>query len=404
MCVSLLPAIEGGHPVRKNFLPFYRPFLGKREEKEVIKVLRRGWLTLGPEVKKFEDKIKRYTGAPYVVAVSSCTAGLHLGLIALGVSKGDEVITTPFTFAATANSILHVGAKVVFVDISPYTLNIDTEKILSVVGRRTKVILPVHFAGVPCDTKEIRAIAKKFHLKILEDAAHALGAEDRGIKIGLTGDITAFSFYATKNITTAEGGAVTTANRKWAEKIRILSLHGLSHDAWKRYLDKSFKYRSLEVVELGWKYNMSDLQAALGVIQIERIEQLWRRRKRIAEFYNRAFSGMEEIRPFNPLLPPESRCAYHLYVIKINPRALKINRDSFVQSLQKENIGVSVHFKALHLHSYYRKTFKFKRGSFPVAEETSDTVVSLPLYPSLTRKDQEDVVEAVKKIVKYYKR
>lgn len=393
-------AILGGKPVRNDFLPPFRPTVGDEEINEVIDTLKSDWVTTGPKTHEFEKMFKEYIGCKYAIALNSCTAGLHLSLVATGIDEGDEVITSPFTFAATVNVIVHQGAKPVFVDIRTDTYNIDPKKIEAAISEKTKAIICVHYAGQPCDMDEIMAIAKKHNLLVIEDAAHALSATYKGKKIGTIGDVTAFSFYATKIITTAEGGMVTTDDDNLAEKIGLLSLHGMSKDAWKRYSSEGSWY--YEVLYPGYKYNMTDIQASMGIQQLKKLDKLQEARKAIARLYTNAFRDMPEIT--KPYIGEGVEPSWHLYPVLINTDLLKIDRDKFIEALRAENIGTSVHFIPIHLHPYYRDRFGFKRGDFPNAEYVYERIISLPLYPRMTERDAEDVVVAVKRIVDYYRR
>ena len=389
-------------PVRTDFLPFNLPDIGEAEIEEVVRTLRSGWITTGPKTKEFERLFREYVGCGHAIAVSSCTAGLHLALVAGDIGQGNEVITTPLTFCATANVVVHRGAVPVFADVREEDLNIDPEEIEKKITPRTKAIIPVHLAGRPCAMDEILDIARQHDLLVIEDAAHAVGARYRGRMIGSIGDVTAFSFYATKNLTTAEGGMVTTDDAKLAERMRLLSLHGISRDAWKRYsADGSWYY---EVLEAGYKYNMTDIQAALGIHQLRRLEDFIRVRRRYAEMYTSAFAEMPEIIAPSLEVEPGSRHAWHLYIIRIVKGALRIGRDRFIEELRAENIGASVHFIPLHLQPYYRDRYGYRRGDFPVAEAAYEGLISLPLYTTMTEEDVGDVIRAVKKIVARHRR
>jgi UDP-4-amino-4,6-dideoxy-N-acetyl-beta-L-altrosamine transaminase len=389
---------EGGQGAK--FVPFASPLISDDEIAEVVDTLKSGWLTTGPKVQRFEKEFAQFVGSKYAIAVSSCTAALHLALVATGIGPGDEVITTPFTFVATANVILHVGAKPIFVDIRPDTFNIDVEKISAVITPKTRAIIPVHYAGQPCEMDEIMEIATKHKLLVIEDAAHAIAAEYKGRKVGTIGDVTCFSFYATKNLMTGEGGMVTTNHAELAEKIRILSLHGMSKDAWKRYTATGSWY--YEVLSPGYKYNMTDIQASLGIHQLQKLEIFQKRREEIVKAYNQAFAGLDAVVP--PFVQPGVKHAWHLYVIKIVPERLKIDRNRFIEALKEEGVGTSVHFIPVHLHPYYREKFGFKRGDFPRAEEAYDRVISLPLYPKMSDEDVGHVIEAVRKVATRYKK
>ena len=389
-------AIDGGAPVRQDFLPFARPSIGEDEIREVVDTLRSGWLTTGPRVKAFEEAFCAYTGAPHAVAVNSCTAALHLSLLGMHVGVGDEVITSPLTFAATANVIVMTGARPVFVDVEESTYNIDPAKVEAAITRSTRAIVPVHIGGLPAEMEPVLKLAERYDLRVVEDAAHAAGARYGERKVGSISDATCFSFYVTKTITTGEGGMVTTGSQELANRIRMLSLHGLSKDAWDRYATKGTWY--YEIVDLGYKYNMSDIQAAIGLHQVRRIDEFTRRRREIAHRYDEAFRELPEI-----VLPPRdterSEHIYHLYTVRLDLDRLTIGRDRFIEALRAENIGTSVHFIPLHLHPYYRKQLGLVRGAFPVAEAVFDSIISLPVYPGMSDADADDVIAAVERIV-----
>ena len=386
--------------LRPEFLPFHQPSIDGEEIQEVVDTLKSGWITTGPKTKLFEKKFQEYIRCKYAIAVSSCTAGLHLALVAAGVGQGDEVITTPYTFATTGEVIIQIGAKPVFVDIEEDGFNIDVTKIPEAITPETKAIIPVHFAGEPCDMDEIMKIAQENNLFVIEDAAHAVGAEYKGKKIGNIGDVTVFSFYATKNLTTGEGGMVTTNNDELAEKIRLLSLHGISKDAWKRYTAEGSWY--YEILYAGYKYNMTDIQASLGIHQLNKLEKFLSIRQKYAQRYSSAFADISEIK--TPPVNHHVRHAWHLYVIRLNSASLSIDRKQFIEALKAENIGSSVHFIPLHLHPYYRNRYAYKLGDYPNAEDTYSRVISLPLFPKMTIADVEDVIKAVKKTVCIHER
>jgi dTDP-4-amino-4,6-dideoxygalactose transaminase len=380
--------------VRETFLPFALPLIGQEEIDEVVDTLKSGWITTGPKTQRFEEKFRNYIGSAHALAVSSCTAGLHLALAALGVGAGDEVITSTLTFCATANVIVHLGATPVLADIKD-DLNIDLEEVKRRITPKTRSIIPVHIGGHPCNMDALLRIARENNLFVVEDAAHAVGARYKGRKIGTLSEAAAFSFYPIKNMTTAEGGMVTTNREDLAEKMRVLSLHGISKDAWKRYTDKGSWY--YEVLEAGYKYNMTDLQASLGIHQLDKLEDFIKTRKRYADIFTRAFKELEAIE-----VPPEDEAtssAWHLYAIKLNLNRLTIDRERFIEELRAENIGSSVHFIPLHRHPYYRQRWGFKAEDFPVAEEAYKRIVSLPLYPRMTEGDVEDVIAAVQRVV-----
>ncbi|MDD2321828.1 MAG: DegT/DnrJ/EryC1/StrS family aminotransferase [Geobacteraceae bacterium] len=381
--------------MRKEFLPFSIPTIEQEEINEVVDSLQSGWITTGPKVKKFEDEFKAYVDAPFAVPLNSATAGLHLALLAMGVGPGDEVITTPMTFAATVNVMIHVGAKPVLADIEPGTLNIDVQAIRSKITERTKAIVPVHFAGLPCDLDAIFAVADEFGLKVLEDAAHAVGTEYKGKRIGSFDTLSVFSFHPIKNITTGEGGMVCTRDEKLAEEISLLKFHGMSREAWKRYSAKGTP--NYDIVLPGFKYNMMDIQAALGIHQLRKLDRFIEKRTEIAELYNAAFAEVEEI--VTPGAAPYAyRHAWHLYTPLVKIEQLTIDRDAFMAELKKENIGTGLHFKAVHHHPYYRENLPVPAGELPHADYVSDRILSLPLFPKMELADAQDVVAAVKNV------
>lgn len=381
---------------RKEFLPFCIPEIGEEEINEVADTLRSKWITHGKKTILFEEMFKNYIGCKHALAVNSCTSALHLSLVCAGIKAGDEVITTPFTFVATANVIVHQGAKPVLVDIQPDTYNLDPAKIEEKITKKTKAIIPVHYGGHPCDMDEILKIAKKHNLIVIEDAAHAVGASYKGKKIGTIGDFTCFSFYANKNLTTAEGGMITTNNSEWAKKLKTMRLHGISANAWNRYSSEGSWF--YDVLYAGYKYNMNDVLAAIGIQQLKKFERMQKRRNEIAKRYNEGFKDTPE------LILPAARTyvehAWHLYPVRLKDGTLKISRNEFISELKKENIGTSVHFIPVHMHQYYKKTFGFKEGELPVAENAYRQIISLPIFPSMTDSDINDVLSAVKKIIK----
>lgn len=376
-----------------DFLMFHRPSINSEDEQAVLEVLRSGWLTTGPRAKEFERQFAEFRGTSRAVAMNSCTAALHVALVAAGIGPGDEVITTPMTFASTANVIVHTGATPVFCDVQPDTLNMDPAAFEAAITPRTRAVIPVHFAGHPCDMDEINLIARRHGLFVLEDAAHASESEYRDRPTGSLGDAAAFSFYATKNITTAEGGMLTTSDEALADKAQVLSLHGISRDAWKRYTAEG--YQHWDIVAPGFKYNMSDLQAALGLSQLARIEEFWIARKRLTERYDRALRGLGGLQLMQRRDYVKS--AFHLYVVRVDNAP--VSRDEFMARMQDHGIGVGVHFRAVHLHPYYHDTFRFEPGMCPVAEKAGDTVVSLPLFPSMTDEEVDRVVAACHEIM-----
>jgi dTDP-4-amino-4,6-dideoxygalactose transaminase len=385
---------------RDSFLPFALPYLGDEEINEVIDTLRSGWLSVGPKTKEFEARFADAIGTAHALAVNSATSALHLALLAAGIGEGDEVITSPVTFCATANVVIHQRARPVFADVSRADCNLDPARVEEKITPRTRAILPVHLAGHPCQMDELMDIARRHNLLVIEDAAHAVGAAYKGRKIGTIGDMTAFSFYAIKNLTTGEGGMLTTENTQWADTARNLSLHGISRDAWTRYTAKGSWY--YEVIAPGYKYNMTDIQAALGLHQLRRLPEFTRIRTHYAAMYSRAFADLPEIRV--PTAAPDVTHNWHLYIIHLVTEMLTIDRAQFIEALKAHNIGASVHFIPLHLQPYYQSAFGYGPGDFPVAEELYAGAVSLPLYPAMTEADVLSVVEAVRHIVRTHRR
>ena len=382
--------------MRSEFLPFSTPTIEDDEINEVVDSLKSGWITTGPKVKRFEDDFKAYVGAAYAVPLSSATAGLHLTLLALQLKEGDEVITTPMTFASTVSMIILCGATPVLVDIEPGTLNMDAGKVRERITEKTRAIIPVHFAGQPCDMDAIFALAREFKLTVIEDAAHAAGTEYKGKKIGSLDSISIFSFHPNKNITTGEGGMVCTADEALAEEISLLKFHGMSREAWKRF--SATGNPNYEIILPGFKYNMMDIQAAIGIHQLPKLDGFISKRTEIAEFYNSAFADVEELsRP--TYAPYDQRHAWHLYTPLIRIERLTIDRDQFMSELKKLNIGSGLHYKAIHHHQYYRDALNIRQGELPNADYASDRILSLPLFPRMTMDDARDVVEAVKCVI-----
>ena len=384
---------------RRDFLPFSPPLVGEEEIREVVDTLRSPWITTGPKTRRFEEEFSAFVRAPGALALNSCTAAMHTALACLGIGPGDEVITTPITFAATANVIEHVGARPVLVDVEPDTLNIDPVRVAEAITPRTRALLPVHFAGHPVERDVLEALARGSGLALLEDAAHALPASFRGQAIGSGSNPVAFSFYATKNLTTAEGGMLT-ASPEFLDDARIMALHGMSRDAWKRY-DQGGTWR-YEIVAPGFKYNMTDVAAAIGLWQLRKQERFHRRRLEIVEAYTLAFGAEEALEP--PVRRAHVEHAWHLYVLRLRPELLRIGRDRFIDELTARNIGTSVHFIPIHLHPYYRKKYGYAPTDFPVAYSNFERLLSLPLHPGLTDQDVSDVIEAVLDVVQTYRR
>ncbi len=381
--------------MRDTYLIFGNPLIETEEIEEVVATMRSAWLGTGPRVARFEEMFREYIGSKFAVAVNSCTAGLHLSLIAAGVGPGDEVITTPMTFAATGNAILHTGASPVFVDVNRATMNIDPKEIEKKITERTKALFPVHFAGRPCNMDAIEELARKYDLLVISDAAHAIETEYHGVKVGNIGAMASFSFYSTKNIVTGEGGMVTTNDERYANTIKAYALHGMTKDAWKRFSDDG--YQHYQIVYPGYKYNMMDLQAAIGIHQLKRIEQYSRRRLEIWRHYNDAFKDLPVFLPAP--FEPNTRHSLHLYTLLLDIDHLAITRDQFMYELHKRKIGTGVHYVSLHLQPYYQKRFGYGRDDFPNATFISERTVSIPLSAKLTDQDVGDVVEAVREVL-----
>jgi dTDP-4-amino-4,6-dideoxygalactose transaminase len=372
-------------------VPFSPPDIGGAEIDEVVRTLESGWLTTGPRVRLFEERFAAYLGTPYAVALSSCTAGLHLALVASSIGPGDEVITTPLTFCATANVIVNVGATPMFADVDPRTGNLDPDAAAAAITARTRAIIPVHYGGRPADVIAFRTLAARHGLVVIEDAAHCIEGVHAGRKIATTADATAFSFYATKNLTTGEGGMVTTASAEIAERIRTASLHGMTRPAWSRY--ERTGHCHYDVVMPGFKYNMTDLSAAIGLHQLTALERHLARREAISARYDEAFAGL----PLSSFAPVAigSVHARHLYTVLVDG-GTGPSRDEFLRELARKGIAASVHFPAVHLHSFYAGRFGFARGDFPAAERIADTVVSLPLSSALADEQVEHVIATVR--------
>lgn len=377
---------------KDDFLVFGAPLIEDAEIDEVLSSLKTGWLGTGPKVDRFERDFLSYKGAEFAAALNSCTAALHLSILAAGIKSGDEVITTPLTFCATVNAIIHAGATPVLADVDPVTMNIDPHEIEKKITARTKALLPVHFAGRSCDMDAIMAIAKKHDLKVIEDCAHAIETEYKGRKAGTFGDFGCFSFYVTKNIVTGEGGMVLAKHEEDIARIKMLGLHGMSKDAWKRFSDDGYKH--YQVVECGFKYNMMDLQAAIGIHQLQRVDAYWEKRGSIWKRYNEAFSDLPLGMPVAVEL--NTRHAYHLYTILIDEAKTGISRDNFLDAMTAKNIGVGVHYLSVPEHPFYQQTFGWRAENYPYAMQIGRQTVSLPISAKLTDEDVEDVIEAVK--------
>lgn len=381
--------------MRSTFLPFALPDTDEGEVLEVSEVIRSGWVTTGPKTRQFERDFAAYVGAKHAIAVNSCTAALHLSLEAIGLSPNDEVITSPYTFAATGEVIRYFGAKPVLADIDPRTFNICPELVEQAVTPRTKAIIPVHIAGLPADIDAINAVAARHDLRVVEDAAHALPARYNSRLIGAFSDFTCFSFYATKTLTTGEGGMICTDSDEWADRCRIMCLHGISRDAWKRYAaDGQWFY---DIIAPGYKYNLTDVAAAMGLVQLRKLERMWERRRAIAARFTERFSTMPELEP--PAGGTGDQHAWHLYMLRLNLDRLTVARDAFVEQLRARRIGVSVHFIPLHVHSYYRNAYGLRPEDLPVAHAEYLREISLPIYSRMSDDDVEDVIGAVEEVV-----
>src|SRR5215472_764138 len=382
-----------------DFLPFHRALIEQEEVAAVLEVLQSGWLTSGPRVRQFESEFARYTGASYAVAFNSCTAALHLALAAIGVKEGDEVILPTMTFASSGEVVLYFKARPVLVDCKKGTFHADPKQIASAITSRTRAILPVHYAGYPCDMDAILDIAQRHGVKVIEDAAHALPSRYKNRMVGTLGEISCFSFYATKTLTTGEGGMATTESYELAERMRILSLHGISKDAWKRYTaEGTWHY---DILETGYKYNLTDLQAAIGLAQLAKCNAMQERRAAIAARYTDGLRSLDAYEA--PYLPKDVQHAWHLYVLQVNPAALRIDRNRVIQELKMRGIGTSVHFIPLHLHTLYQQQLGYRSGQFPKAEERFARAISLPIYPGMAEGDTDRVIEALHNIAHEYR-
>ncbi len=398
--MSSAVGLKSRRAARTTFLPFAVPHITQLEIDEVVDTLRSGWLTTGPKTKRFEREFAQRVDAPYALAVNSATAAMHLALDAIGLQPGDEVIVPVYTFTATAEVVVYCGARPVFVDVDPVTCNINPQELEKHITPRTRAIMVVHIAGLPAEMDEIMAIARQHGLAVIEDAAHAFPARYRGRMIGSIGDLTAFSFYATKTLSTGEGGMLTTARPDYAERAGMMTLHGINRDAWKRYSSQgSWCY---EVLQAGFKYNMTDIAASLGIHQLARSEELLARRNAIAKRYTEAFSHWPELE--TPPNPPHVQHAWHLYMLRLRLEQLTIGRDACIDMLVQNNIGTSVHFIPLHLHPFYRTTYQLLPSDFPMALQAYSRTISLPIYPSMTDEDMEDVIAAVEEIIITHKK
>jgi dTDP-4-amino-4,6-dideoxygalactose transaminase len=385
-------------PIRspERFLVFGSPLIGDGEKREVLDSLESGWIGTGPKVAEFERAFAEYKRASYATAVHSCTAALHLSMITAGLRPDDEVITTALTFGATVNAIIHAGARPVIADVDPTTFNIDIDDVESRITGRTRAILPVHFGGRPCDMDALCDLTERHGLLLIEDCAHAVETQYKGRHVGTFGDFGCFSFYVTKNLATGEGGMVLTPDERSAGRIRTLALHGLTADAWNRFGDQGYKH--YKVTECGFKYNMMDIQAAIGIHQLRRIEENWVRRRQIWERYDHAFAPLPVTTPAPP--GPDTRHAYHLYTVLVDPRRTGLTRDEFLVGMTAENIGVGVHYESIPSHPYYHETYGWEPEEYPNSHRIGTQTVSLPFSAKLTDEDVEDVIRGVRKVLR----
>lgn len=386
--------------MNKDYLLFHRPFITEEEINEMVDTLRSGWLSMGPKTIRFEDEFNKYIGSKRSIAVSSWTAAGHLSLEAFGIQRDDEVIVPTMTFPATAEIVCYFGAKPVIVDVEEDTLNISLKEIEKALTPKTKAIIPVHYGGQPCDMDEIMGFAKQHNLKVLEDAAHSLPAYYKGRKIGTIADVTCFSFYATKTLSTGEGGMICTNDEEIAERCAIMRLHGINRDAWKRYSESGSWY--YEVVAPGYKYNFTDLQASLGLPQLKKVDDMWNSRKAIAAKYTEAFKDLDTITLHT--IKPDRESSWHLYPVRLNLDMLKIGRAQIIDELKQNNIGVGVHFMPVHQHLFYSETFKLDDKNYPVASSVFPRLLSLPIYPGMTEKNVEKVINVFTDILKKYRK
>jgi dTDP-4-amino-4,6-dideoxygalactose transaminase len=382
---------------KKNYIVFGSPLIGKNEIKEVNSTLKSGWLGTGPKVEKFENEFKKYKGTKYSAAVNSCTAALHLSLLQLKLNKNDEVITPALTFCSTVNAIIHSGAKPVLADVDLNTQNISAMEIEKKITKKTKAIVIVHFAGRPCEMSSILHLVKKHHLYLVEDCAHAIESRYQGKSCGTFGEFGCFSFYSTKNLVTGEGGMIVSNNKKNISQIKILALHGLSKDAWKRFSDKGFKH--YDVVNSGFKYNMMDLQAAIGIHQLKSINKNLIKRSKFWNIYNNEFKNLNVETPHPESTENGTIHAKHLYTLQINKKKTGLTRDIFISKLHKRGIGTGVHYRSIPEFSFYKKNYNWSSYNYPNAKKIGEETVSLPLSPKLTLNDIERIVREVRNIL-----
>jgi dTDP-4-amino-4,6-dideoxygalactose transaminase len=371
-------------------VPFHRPSIEEEDIRAVSDALRSGWLTMGEKTAEFERRFADFVGARHAIAVSSGTAALHLSLEAIGLQPGDEVLVPTTTFTATAEVVVHLGARPVLTDVDAGTMNMSPSDVERRMTQRTRAMMPVHFGGQPSDMEALQSLAASRGLHVIEDAAHALPSSYKNQRIGSLGELTAFSFYATKPVTTGEGGMVTTNDDAYAGRIRTMRLHGISRDAWNRAADRAWGY---EVQEAGYKYNLTDFQSALGIVQLAKCNEAYEARRRIAERYSQTFSGLASLDV--PAILPDRQGSWHLYVLRLRLERLKINRDRFVEELEQRGVAASVHFIPLHLHPYYQRQFGYRASDFPQAEHEYNRCLSLPIFPAMTEEEIESVIAAV---------
>jgi perosamine synthetase len=384
----------------RQVVPFHKADIGEEEATAAADVIRSGWLTTGPKTFEFEQQFACFVGAKHAIAVNSCTAALHLALEAAGIQRGEEVLVPSITFTATAEVVTYLGARPVIVDVEPDTLTISPQDAERKITPKTRAIVPVHYGGQPADMDKIRQIAEAHSLRVIEDAAHSLPASYRGVSVGRISELTAFSFYATKTLATGEGGMVTCEDDSLAERMRIMRLHGIGRDAWKRYRAEGTWY--YEVLQAGFKYNLTDIQSAIGLVQLRKCNEMHDLRCRIVQRYNEAFSRLEQLQV--PVLRDGCNSAWHLYPLRLNLEQLRITRDGMIEQLKQKGIGTSVHFIPLHLHPYYRNHLGYRPGDFPIAEQEYERYLSLPLFPGMTPEQVEYVISQVSEIVKESRR
>jgi len=393
-------AINGGIPVRRVFLPYGKQWIDENDVKAISKIATEDCITQGPKINEFEKRLAEYCGAKYGVAMANGTAALHAACSVAGVTKGTEAITTPITFAADANAVIYNNGKPIFADIDPDTLNIDSDRIKESINEKTRAIIPVDFTGLPCDLDKINKIARENDLIVIEDAAHALGARYKGQKIGSISDMTVFSFHPVKHITTGEGGMVLTNNETFYEKLKTFRHHGIIKDKEKQINPEGPWY--YEIQTLGHNFRITDFQCVLGISQMNKLDYFVKRRREIASQYTDKFKKMPEI--IIKEEPEGYESAYHIYVIQLNLSKLKTNRKKIFEALRAENIGVHVHYVPVHYHPFYKKTYGYKKGDYPNAEEYYERALTLPVFPKMSDEDVKDVVEAVRKVICYYRK